>query len=67
MMNWFNALVTAGVLIILIISAGEAVMGQASFNPLALAGAVSMLLLLPVLLKLASRRPKTEPEKPKRK
>jgi hypothetical protein len=56
MLNWFNALVTAAVLIILIIAAAESLMGLEQFEPLALAGAVSMLLLLPVLYKLAGRR-----------
>jgi hypothetical protein len=71
MLNWFNALVTAAVIIILAVCAGEAAMGIREFDPLALAGAVSLLLMLPVLYKLAGRRPKERSEvldsQPKRK
>jgi len=58
MLTMFNALVSAAVLLILIIAGGRAVSDIEPFDPVALAGAVAMLLILPVLLKLASRRPK---------
>jgi hypothetical protein len=58
MLNWFNALIFGAVLLILIIAAGRAVSDIQPFEPLELAGAVVVLLILPVLLKLASRRPK---------
>jgi hypothetical protein len=57
MLNWFNALVTAAVLIILVAAGGNAVMGE-GLDALSLAGAISMLLLLPILYKRASHRPK---------
>jgi uncharacterized membrane protein YfcA len=56
MFNWFNALVTAAVIVILAAAGGNAVMGH-DFDALSLAGA-TMLLLLPILYRLASRRPK---------
>jgi len=56
MLTWFNSLVTAAVLIILIIAAGESVMGGKS-DLLTLAFSVFLLLMLPVLYKLAGRRP----------
>ncbi len=57
--NWFNALIIAAVLIILIVSGGRAVMHD-DVDLLALACAVFLLLILPVLYKLVSRRPAKE-------
>jgi hypothetical protein len=65
--NWFNALVSAAVVLILIVSTGSAAMGLQAFEPLSIAGAVFLLLILPVLLKLASRRPKQQPHETPRK
>ena len=62
MLNWFNALVTAAVIIVLAVCAAEAVMGVREFDPLALAGAIFLLLILPVLYKLSGRRAKERPE-----
>ena len=56
MLTWFNSLVTAAVLIILIIAAGESVMGGKS-DLLTLAFSVFLLLMLPVLYKIAGRKP----------
>jgi hypothetical protein len=63
MLTMFNALVTGAVLLILIVACGRAVSDIQPFDPLALAGAVALLLILPVLLKLASRRPKEKKKK----
>ena len=57
MLNWFNALVSAAVLVILIAAGGNAAMGY-GFDALSLAGAVTVLLLLPILYKRASHRPR---------
>ncbi len=54
-LSWFNALVTPAVILILIVAGGGAVM-SGSFDPMALAGAIFLLLMLPVLVKLVSRR-----------
>lgn len=54
--RYFNALVTAAVLIILAAAGGNAVMGH-DFDALSLAAAVTMLLMLPILYRLANRRP----------
>lgn len=56
-LDWFNGLVASAVLIVLIASAGNAVMGL-GFDALSLAGAVSMLLVLPILYKRAAHRAK---------
>jgi hypothetical protein len=56
MLNWFNALVSAAVLLILIIAGGNAIIGRETFDPLSLAGAIFLLLALPILFKLTSRR-----------
>ncbi len=58
MLNWYNSLVPGAVLLILIVSGGRSVMDAEPFDPLSLATSVAMLLILPVLFKLASRRPK---------
>jgi hypothetical protein len=55
-LNWFNALVSAAVLLILIVAGGNSLMGTWEFDPLPLAGSIFLLLTLPVLFKLASRR-----------
>jgi hypothetical protein len=60
MLNWFNSLVTAAVVLTLIISTGSAAMGLQTFEPLELAGAVFLLLMLAVLLKLVGRRSKRD-------
>ena len=57
--NWFNVLITAAVLIILM-AAGGKVMMHDDVDLLALACAVFLLLALPVLYKLVSRRPAKE-------
>jgi hypothetical protein len=54
-LDWFNALVTGAILIILIASGGDAVMGL-GFDALAVSGAVSLLLALAVGYRLAGRR-----------
>jgi hypothetical protein len=64
MLNWFNALVTMAVIIILTACAADDAMGIREFDPLELAFAIFLLLTLPVLYKLASRRPKERPEPP---
>jgi hypothetical protein len=63
MLTWFNALVSGSVLIILIIAGGEAVMRDGDFSPVTLAASVFMLLMLPVLYKLAGRRPREKRRK----
>jgi hypothetical protein len=57
-LNWFNALVTAAVVLILIVSTGSAAMGLQPFEPMEISGAVFLLLMLPILYRLATRRPK---------
>ena len=59
-LTWFNVLVTAAVLIVLMISGGRAVMDN-EVDVLALACAVFLLLMLPILYKLAAHRPKERP------
>ena len=55
MLNWFNALVCAAVLIILIASAANAIMGL-GFDAVSVAGSVFLVLILPVLYKRTTRR-----------
>jgi hypothetical protein len=55
--DWFNGLVAAAVLVILIAAAGNAVM-DLGFDALSLAGAIFLLLMLPILYKMASRHPR---------
>jgi len=57
-LSWFNALVTTAVVLILIVAGGETAMRLRAFDPMELAGAIFLLLVLPVLVKLVSRRPK---------
>jgi hypothetical protein len=55
--DWFNSLVAAAVLILLIVAGGSACRGD-SFDPISLAVEVWALLTLPILRKLASRNPR---------
>ena len=57
--DWFNSTVAAAVLVVLIAGGGNAMMGL-GFDALSLAGAVTLLLMLPILYRLAARRPKRE-------
>jgi hypothetical protein len=56
-MNWFEAIVYACVIYILGITVANAVTGN-GFNVLAISASLFMLLSLPILYKLATRRNK---------
>ena len=56
-LDWLTALVVAAVLILCIISAGNAAMGG-PFDPLRFSGALFLLLIVPILQRWVARRRK---------